>query len=156
LGAEGGWGLWWCLWWGLGARVGGQGSDVVMEFVSAAPRPDGIQEAPPRNQIETSRGLRLLYVHESHAREPKPPLVGIERRKFGLKSPPGAIPNLGVSFQIFQTPKHFRADSSCGLASQPTCPDSALDRSVLRDLQVTQTGNLASNNLKGKKRTINT
>jgi hypothetical protein len=124
--------------------------------VSAAPRQDGIQEAPPRNQIETSRGLRLLYVHESHAREPKPPLVGIERRKFGLKSPPGAIPNLGVSFQIFQTPKQFRADSSCGLVSQPTCPDSALDRSVLRDLQVTQTGNLASNNLKGKKRTINT
>jgi hypothetical protein len=38
---------------------------------------------PPHNQIETSRGLRLLYVHESHAREPKPPLVGIERRTFG-------------------------------------------------------------------------
>ena len=110
---------------------------------------------PPRNQIETSRGLRLLYVHESHAREPKPPLVGIERRKFGLKSPPRAIPNLGVSFQIFQTPKHFRADSSCGLASQPTCPDSALDRSVLRDLKATQTGDLASNNLKDKRRTIN-
>jgi hypothetical protein len=78
-----------------------------MEFLSAAPRPDGIEEAPPRNQIETSRGLRLLYVNESHAREPKPPLVGIERRKFGLKSPPGAIPNLGVSFQIFQTPNMF-------------------------------------------------
>jgi hypothetical protein len=37
-----------------------------------------------------------------------------------------------------------------------TCPDRALERSVLRDLQVTQTGNLASNNLEGKKRTINT
>jgi hypothetical protein len=120
---------------------------VVVEFLSAAPRPDGIQEAPPRNQIETSRGLRLLYVHESHAREPKPPLVGIERRKLGLKSPPGAIPNLGVSFQIIQTPKDFRADSTCGLASQPmhirpACPDSALDRSVLRDFKATQTGDI--------------
>jgi hypothetical protein len=57
----------------------------------------------------------------------------------GLKSPPGAIPNLGVSFQIFQNPKDFRADSTCGLASQPTCPDSALDRSVLRDFKATQT-----------------
>ena len=127
-----------------------------MEFLSAAPRPDGIQEAPPRNQIETSRGLRLLYVQESHAREPKPPLVGIERRKFGLKSPPGAIPNLGVSFQIIETPKDFRADSTCGLASQPTCPDSALNRSVLRDFKATQQEILASNNLKGKRRTINT
>jgi hypothetical protein len=84
-------------------------------------------------------------VHESHAREPKPPLVGIERRKLGLKSPPGAIPNLGVSFQIIQTPKDFRADSTCGLASQPTyvpCPGSALDRSVLRDFKAIQTGDI--------------
>jgi hypothetical protein len=116
---------------------------VVVEFL--CPRllhPDGIQEAPPRNQIETPRGLRLLYVHESHARKPKPPLVGIERRKLGLKSPSGAIPNLGVSFQIIETPKDFRADSTCGLASQPTCPDSALDRSALRDFKATQTGDI--------------
>jgi hypothetical protein len=42
LGAEGGCGLWWSLWWGLGGRGGGQGGDVVVEFLSAAPRPDGI------------------------------------------------------------------------------------------------------------------
>jgi hypothetical protein len=124
---------------------------VVVEFLSAALRQDDIQEAPLSNQIETSRGLRLLYVHESHAREPTPPLVGIERRHLGRKSPPGAIPNLGVSLQIFQTPTDFRANLTCGLASQPTCPDSALDRSVLRDLKATQTGDLASNNLKDKR-----
>jgi hypothetical protein len=66
----------------------------------------------------------------------------------GRKSPPGAIPNLGVSHQIIETPTDFRANSTCGLASQHTCPDSALDRSVLRDVKATQTGDLASNNLK--------
>jgi hypothetical protein len=30
-------------------------------------------------------GLRLLYVQESHPREPKPPLSGIQRRKLDLK-----------------------------------------------------------------------
>jgi hypothetical protein len=40
--------------------------------------------------------------------------------------------------RYFKPPTDFRANSTCGLASQPTCPDSALDRSVLRDLKATQ------------------
>jgi hypothetical protein len=60
---------------------------------------------------------------------------------------------LGVSFQIIETPKDFRADSTCGLASQP---GSALDRSVMRDFKATEQEILASNNLKDKRRTIST
>jgi hypothetical protein len=90
---------------------------VVREFLPAAPRPDGTQEAPPSNQIETLRGLRPLHVHESRAR------TGINRRKLGLKSPPGAIPNLGADREIKPQPRFAFAMRTCGLASQPTCPD---------------------------------
>jgi hypothetical protein len=82
--------IWACIWAQRGVGVfvgvfgGGQGGDVVGEFLSAAPRPDGIQEAPPQTKRNFA-GLRLLYVHESHTCEPTPPLAGIERRNLGLK-----------------------------------------------------------------------
>jgi hypothetical protein len=59
-------------------------------------------------------------------------------RKLGLKLPPSAIPHLGVSHHITQTPLRFLRGTTCGIASQPTCRGSALDRSVLRDLEATQ------------------
>jgi hypothetical protein len=70
-GAEGGWGLWWCIWWGVGGRGGGQGSDVVVEFLSAAPRPDDIQEAPPH-----ATKSKIHADSDCFACEPKPALVG--------------------------------------------------------------------------------
>jgi hypothetical protein len=88
-------------------------------------RQDDIQEAPPSKQNETSRGPKLLYVHKSHTLEPTPPLAGIERRKLDLKSPPGAIPNLGAGHEIKPQPRFAFAMWTCGLASQPTCPDRA-------------------------------
>jgi hypothetical protein len=54
--------------WGLlGGGEKGQGSDVVMEFPSGAPTKDDIQEAPPRNQIESPGGFLRLQVHERAA-----------------------------------------------------------------------------------------
>jgi hypothetical protein len=69
LGAEGGWGLWWCLRWGLRGRGGGQGGDVVVELLSAAPRPNPkeqkklVRENGPRTsyngRTELIRGIHV-------------------------------------------------------------------------------------------------
>jgi hypothetical protein len=83
---RGGWGLWWCLWWGLGARVGGQGSDVVTWSWSSCRqrlRKDDVQEAPPSNQIESPRGFLRLQVHESRRRELAAPFRRRNGTKFG-------------------------------------------------------------------------
>jgi hypothetical protein len=77
---------------------------------------------PNRNFTRTQTALRA---RETRARTQTATRRNRKRRKLGRKSPPGAIPNLGVSHQIIQTPSDFRADSTCGLASQPTCTDSA-------------------------------
>jgi hypothetical protein len=57
------------------------------------------------------------------------------RHSPGNRKTNGAILNPGVSHHIIQTPTVFRADLTYGLASQPTCPDRASDRSALRDLK---------------------
>jgi hypothetical protein len=95
-------------------------------------------------------------VHESRRQKLAPPLADSKDEIWDPKSPPSAIPNVGVSFQITQTPLRFSRGTTCGIASQPTRPGSALDRRVLRDFEATQQEILASNNLKGKRRTINT
>jgi hypothetical protein len=95
-------------------------------------------------------------VHKSRGRKRIAPLAETTGRKIGLKSPPSAIPNLDVSHHITQTPLRFLRGTTCGIASQPACRGSALDRSVLRDFKATQQEILASNNLKGKRGTINT
>jgi hypothetical protein len=129
---------------------------VVVEFLSVAPRPDGIQEAPPRNQIETPRGFRLLYVHESRSRKLAHHSADTTGRKLGRKPQPSAIPNLGVSHQIIRTPPIFARIRPAALQASLHAPTAQPNCSVLRDLHATQTGDLASNNLKDKWRAINT
>jgi hypothetical protein len=92
-----------------GAVVGGQGGDVVVEFLSAAPTSRRHPRSPATQTKRNFAGLRLLYVQESHAREPKPPLSGIERRKLDLKLPPGAIPNFGADHEIKSQPRFVHA-----------------------------------------------
>ena len=82
----------------LGGGEKGQGSDVVMEFLSDAPAPRRHPRSPATsNQIETPRGLRLLYVHESRRRKLAPPLADSKDEIWDPKSPPSAIPKVGVS-----------------------------------------------------------
>jgi hypothetical protein len=67
LGTEGGWGLWWGLWWGRGGRGGGQGGDVMVEFLSAAPRPN------PKEQKKLVRenGPTKNFVREKYGPDTK-------------------------------------------------------------------------------------
>jgi hypothetical protein len=135
-GVVGGWAPWWGLLGGLLGREGGgcrgegqgggrRGGGVPVRCAYDTPiRQDDMQEAPPSKQNETSREPRLLYVHESRAHEPTPPLAEIGRRNLGRKSPPGAILNLGVSHHIIQiqTPTDLRGGLTCGLTtSQSPC-----------------------------------
>jgi hypothetical protein len=150
-------GGWWGRRGGGGGGETGQGSDVVMEFLSDVPTPRRHPRISPAtsNQIESPSGTDWLTCTraavENYLRHSQIHTTG---RKLGLKSPPSAIPDLGVSHHITQTPLRFLRRTTCGIASQPTCPGSALDRSVLRDFKATQQETLASNNLKGKRRTI--
>jgi hypothetical protein len=57
--------------------------------------------------------------------------------------------------RYFKPPQIFARIRPAALQASPACPDSALDRSALRDLKATQTGDVASNNLKDKRRTTN-
>jgi hypothetical protein len=77
-------------------------------------------------------------------------------RKLGRKSTPSAIPKLGVSHHVIETPTEFCADLTCHLQASLRALTAQLDRSALRDLQATQTGDLASSNLKDQWRMINT
>ena len=82
---------------------------------------DDIQQAPPRNQIESPGGFLRLQVHESRRRELSAPLAGIQRRKLDLKSPPGTIPNFGAGHEIKSQPRFVHAVLTCRFASQPPC-----------------------------------
>jgi hypothetical protein len=55
-----------------------------------------------------------------------------------------------------ETPTDFSQIRPAALQASPRALTAHLDRSVLRDRKGTQTGDLASNNLKDKMRTINT
>ena len=136
-------------WGACGGAGERRGDGVPAPPSNPAPRPDGIQKS-------NSTRSCLADVHESRRRKLALPLADSKDEIWDPKSPPSAIPNVGVSFQITQTPLRFSRGTTCGIASQPTCPGSALDRRVLRDLQVTQQEILVSNNLKGKRRTIST
>jgi hypothetical protein len=129
---------------------------VVVEFMSAAPRPDDIQEAPSRKQNETSpdpgcstctRATRANP--HSHSLESKDEIWVSNHRlgQFRISAPVTRLnPNPGY---------HSRCGPAASQAS--LCALTAnLDRSVLRDRKGTQTEDLASNNPKDKRRTINT
>ena len=124
------------FWWGA-KRAGERLGDGV-----PALRYDDIDEAPPSNQIESAGGLLLLQVHESRHRRRIVPLADTTGRKLGLVSPPREISNFGAIHEIFHTHLRFRAMLTCRHAAISTCRDGALDGSVRRDLQVTQTGDL--------------
>jgi hypothetical protein len=105
----------------------------VVEFLSVAPTSRRHPRCPATQRNRNFAGPRLIYVHESHTREPTPPLSGINRQKLGLKSPPGAIPNLGadrLGQQIKPQPRFSFAMRTCGLTAK-------LDRGVRRDRKVT-------------------
>ena len=138
LGAEGGWGLWWCLWWGLGARVGGQGSDVVMEFLSAAPRPDGIQEAPPSNQ----KSKLHAELTGSCAREPPsktsraiPPIRRDEN--WVSNHHPAQFRTSAPVTRLKPNPGSYSRCGSAASQASPRALTAKLDRSVRRDRKVT-------------------
>ena len=105
-GRRGGWGLWWCLWWGLGARVGGEGSDVVMEFVYSAPtasstltKPRQATESKPEARFcgfKSTRGARRS--DSSHSPIPRD-------ETWVSKSPPGEIPKFGAGGEILSQPR---------------------------------------------------
>jgi hypothetical protein len=95
-------------------------------------------------------------VHEHQTREPTPPLADSKDEIWDPKMATSAIPNLGVSHQIIRTPQIF-ARNNLRLCKPAYVPMAAhLEHSALRDRKVTETRDLASNNLTGKKRTINT
>jgi hypothetical protein len=87
----------------------------------AAPTPRRHPKSPATQKKRNFAGLRLLYVQESHAREPKPPLSGIGRRKLDLKLPSGAIPNFGADHEIKSQPRFVHAILTCWLGSQSPC-----------------------------------
>ena len=60
-------------------------------------------------------------MHESRRRKLAAPLAGIQRRKLGLESPPGAIPNFGAGHEIKSQPRFVHAVLTCWLGSQPPC-----------------------------------
>ena len=108
-------------WTSCASLVGGQLSDVVMEFPSERLRKDDIQEAPPSNQIESAGGLLRLEVHVSRHRKRFVPLADTTGRNLGLISPPNAIPNFGAGHEIIQTHLRFRAMLTCRFARRPPC-----------------------------------
>jgi hypothetical protein len=56
---------------------------VVVEFLSAALRPDGIQEVLPSKRKKPPLGFLLLQVHESRSRELAAPFHRYDETKFG-------------------------------------------------------------------------
>jgi hypothetical protein len=147
---------------GAWGRGGGQGGDVVMEFLSVAPTPrrhprTRVQEASPRNQIETSRLLRLLYVHESHTRA-NPNRHSSESQDENWVSN-HRLGQFRISAPVTRSNPKPDSYSRCGpAASQASLRaiTAHLKGSLLRDRKGTHTGDLDSNNLKDKRRTINT
>ena len=87
-GRTGGWGLWWCLCWGLGARVGGEGSDVVMEFLYSAPTASSTSTKPREattSKPEARFWFLRLHVHESREEKRFKPLADTRGRNLGPK-----------------------------------------------------------------------
>ena len=97
--------------WGGGEK--GQGSDVVMEFLSDV--------LALRRHPTSPGGFLRLQVHESRRRELSAPLAGIQRRNLGLKWRSGAIPNFGAGHGIKSQPRFLFAIWTCRFASQPPC-----------------------------------
>ena len=121
-GRRGGWGLWWCLWWGLGARVGGEGSDVVMEFVYSAPtasststKPREATKSKPEARFCGFRSMRAASESDScHSPIPRDEI-------WVPKSPPGEIPNVGAIDEILSQPRFIHANLTCWFARRPPC-----------------------------------
>ena len=137
-GVGGGGGLWGVLGASGGGRKG-QGSDLVMEF---PPYATALRRHPRSPTKQPNRKPLRLEVHESRHRRRIVPLADTTGRKLGRISPPREISNFGASHEIIQTHLRFRAILTCRHAAISTCRDGALDGSVRRDLQVTQTGDL--------------
>ena len=157
LGAEGGWGLWWCLCWGLGARVGGEGSDVVMEFVYSAPTASSTSARPrkatgSKAQADSCgvRSMRAASDSDSCHSQIRPDETWVP------KSPRSAIPDVSFSHHVTQPPLRFSRGTTSANARRPTRRGSALDRSALSDFKATHQEILASINLQGKRRAIST
>ena len=106
--------------WGVGGEKG-QGSDVVMEFLSDAPAPRRHPRSPTAQPNRKPRRIPAA----SGPREPPSRAIRatrrIQRRKLGLKSPPGAIPNFGAGHEIKSQPRFVHAVLTCRFASQPPC-----------------------------------
>ena len=109
-GRRGGWGLWWCLWWGVGARVGGEGSDVVMEFVYSAPTASSTSARPRKATGSKAQADSCCFRSTREAPYSDSCHSQIRADETWVpKSPPSAIPILGESHQIIRTTSDFCA-----------------------------------------------
>ena len=126
--------------WGACGGPGERRRDGVRVFSANAQH--DIHEVRRATKSKAQEGFLRLQVLESRERKRFVPLADTTGRNLGLKSPPGEIPNFGASHEIFHTHLRFRAILTCRHAAISTCRDGALDGSVRRDLQVTQTGDL--------------
>jgi hypothetical protein len=129
-GAEGGWGLWWVFGGvfggglgGLGGVVGARGATQWWSSGRRCLRHNDIQEAPPRKQNENPRGFLLLEVHESRSRELAAPFRRYGGTKIGSQITTQRNSESRCLAPHNRNPHRFSRVTTCGLASQPTCPD---------------------------------
>jgi hypothetical protein len=160
LGAEGGWGLWWGLWWGLGGRGGAQGPGVR--------RGGGVPVCPRLHVRTASKKPRHATKSKLHADSDCFTCTRATRANPNGHSSESKDENWVSNHRLGQ----FRISASLSRYFKPTqifarIRPAALQAS-LRALtahsttagrsgfEQPETGDLASNNLKDKRRTINT
>jgi hypothetical protein len=119
-------------------------------------RPDDIQEAPPSKQNETSPDADCFTCTRAtranpHRQSPESKdEIGYSNHRLGQFRISALVTRLNPN------PGSYSRCRPAASQASPRAMTAHLEGSVVRDRKGTQTGGLASNNLKNKRRTINT